>query len=271
MKPFKKRLFQIINKAHHEDKASHYFDIFIITLILCSVLSIILESFGELSQRYATWFSAFELFSVIVFTAEYLLRIWTADLLYPSAKHPHLKYIFSLMAVFDLLAILPFYLPFFTADLRFLRMFRLFRLTRLFRLVKLGRYVDSLHIIFHVLKASATQLVAAISACLLIMLFASILMYTVESQAQPEAFPNVIASLWWAVCTFTTVGYGDVYPITTLGRLFAAVISIMGIGVVAIPTGIITAGFNAAMVANKHEKDDPKLFCPYCGHKLEDE
>lgn len=271
MKAIKTRIFQIISKANDGDKLSHAFDIFLIALIFCSVLSIVLESFNSLAERYAAAFRAFETFSVVVFTLEYLARIWTADLLYPNVKHPRLKYVCSLMAIFDLLAILPFYVPFITADLRFFRMFRLIRLTRLFRLAKLGRYVESLRIIGEVMKASATQLLAAIGACLLIVVFASILMYTVENQAQPDTFPNVIASLWWAVCTLTTVGYGDVYPITGLGRFLAAIISIMGIGIVAIPTGIITAGFNAAMAKRKGEgEDDPKRFCPYCGHKLGD-
>lgn len=270
MKSIKQRIYQIINKAESKDRTSHFFDIFIVVLITGSVLSIVLESFAELSTKYETQFNAFEAFSVVVFTLEYLARIWTATFLYPNAKHPRLKYIFSLMAVFDLLAILPFYLPFITADLRFLRMFRLLRILRLFRLAKLGRYFDSLHTIGHVLKSTAMQLLVAVGMCLMVILFSSILIYSVENQAQPEAFPNVIASLWWSVCTLTTVGYGDVYPITALGRFLGAVIAIMGVGIIAIPTGIITAGFNTAIQAKKEaEKENLKCFCPYCGKKLE--
>lgn len=271
MKAGKARVFQIINKPQPGDKASHIFEWMMITLIITSILSIVLESFDELEARYSSAFAAFESITVLFFSLEYLARIWTADLLYPHSKHPHLRYLFSLMAVFDLLAILPFYLPYVDADFRFLRIMRLIRLTRLFRLMKLSRYVESLHVIWSVLKASATQLLAAIGLCLLVVVFSSILMYTVENQAQPEAFPNVVASLWWAVCTLTTVGYGDVYPITAMGQFFAAVISIMGVGIVAIPTGIITSGFNAAMMAGKAASaKEAKHFCPHCGYKLDE-
>lgn len=219
-------------------------------------------------------FSFFEAFTAIVFSIEYLLRIWTAKLLYPDAKHPYLKYIFSFMAIVDLLAILPFFLPFVSVDLRFLRMLRLLRTTRLLRVFKLGRYTSSLQMISDVVKKTSSQLVSSIGVCFILMLFASILMYSAENPTQPEAFPNVISSLWWAVCTLTTVGYGDVYPITALGKVFASIIAILGIGIVAVPTGIISAGFINYMEdrkkqENDEEQSDPKLFCPYCGHKLE--
>ena len=273
---FKRRVFEIISKAEDGDRASQVFDVSIIVLILLSVASIVLESFQSLATNYAGVFSGFEVFSVAVFTLEYLLRIWTADLLYPEAKHPRFKYIFSFMALIDLLAILPFYLPFVAADLRFLRLLRLFRLTRLLRLFKLGRYVESLQVIGSVIRSSASQLIASIGACFLIVLIAAIMMYGVESTAQPDKFPNIAEALWWAVCTLTTVGYGDVYPITVGGKLLASVISITGIGIVAIPTGIISAGFTEAMQARRKAKapaqsvqEEQKHFCPFCGKRLE--
>ena len=174
------------------------------------------------------------------------------------------------MAIIDLLAVLPFYLPFFTADLRFLRMVRLFRLFRLLRVFKLGRYFDALQIIVQVLRESAAQLVISVVLCLFVMLFSAIVMYTVENPVQPEQFPNVIASLWWAICTLTTVGYGDVYPVTAIGRFFAAVISLVGIGIIAIPTGIIAGGFSNAIVGKKKAPSDSKHYCPYCGHRLDE-
>ena len=195
----------------------------------------------------------FEVISVSVFSVEYLLRIWTADLLYPSARHPRLKYVFSLMALVDLAAILPFFLPFISVDLRFLRMARLFRLFRLLRVFKLGRYVDALITVTTVIKKSSSQLIVSVALCLFVMLFSAIVMYTVENPVQPEQFPNVIASLWWAICTLTTVGYGDIYPVTDVGRFFASIISLVGIGIIAIPTGIIAAGFSSAI-----EKKTPK-------------
>lgn len=268
MKRLKNRVFAIVSKADEGDRASRIFDITIMVLIVLSVLSIILESFSTLQEKYASWFTAFEWVTVIIFTLEYIARIWTADLLYPDSKHPYLKYVFSFMAIIDLLAILPFYLPFIAADLRFLRLLRLLRMARLLRILKFGRYLDSLHVITKILKDSAIQLLASIGVCIILLILASILMYSVENPAQPEAFPNVIASLWWAVCTLTTVGYGDVYPITVGGKILASVIALLGIGIVAVPTGIISAGFISAMKGN--EKTDEKKYCPYCGHKIND-
>lgn len=240
----KKRTFEIISKAEEGDRVSKIFDNTIMILIALSILAIILESFSDLYTHYHKWFEIFDAAAVAVFTVEYILRIWTADQLYPEAKHPRLKYIFSMMALIDLLAILPFYLPFISADLRFLRMMRLFRLFRLLRVFKLGRYFDALQIIFRVIRTSGPQLVMSVVVCFFVMLFSAIVMYTVEHPVQPEQFPNVIASLWWAMCTLTTVGYGDVYPITAVGKIFASIISLVGIGIIAIPTGIIAAGFN---------------------------
>lgn len=267
----KKRVFEIINKAEDGDRLSKIFDCLIMTLIILSILSIILESFQSLATRFRPVFRGFEYVTIIVFSIEYILRIWTADLLYPNEKHPRIKYIKSFMAVIDLLAILPFFIPFISIDLRFLRMVRLLRLFRLLRVFKLGRYMDALAIIVKVIKQSSSQLIVSIVLCFFVMLFSAIVMYTVENPAQPEQFPNVISSLWWALCTLTTVGYGDVYPITAVGRFFASIISLVGIGIIAIPTGIIAAGFTS-VINKEHETEkaeDPKLYCPYCGHKLE--
>lgn len=265
----KKRAFEIISRADDGDWASKVFDGFIMVLIALSVLSIVLESFQDLAQKYEAVFSSFEAFSVTVFAAEYLLRIWTADLLFPSSRHPRLRYVFSFMAIVDLVAILPFFLPFVSADMRFLRMFRFLRIARLLRIFKLGRYVDALHTIGDVIAQSASQLIMSIVICFFVMLFSSILMYTVENPVQPEQFPNILASLWWAICTLTTVGYGDVYPITAAGKFFASIISLVGIGIIAIPTGIISAGFTS-LINEKNQNTAEKHYCPYCGHKIDD-
>lgn len=244
----KKRVFEIISKAEDGDQVSAVFDWCIMGLIALSVLTIILESFASIYDQWHPVFHVLEVITVVVFTIEYLLRIWTADLLYPESKHPRLRYCFSFMAVIDLLAIVHLYLPvFFVADLRFLRMMRLFRLFRLLRVFKLGRYFEAFQVIVRVIRESGPQLVMSVVICFFVILFSAIVMYTVEHPVQPEQFPNVISSLWWAMCTLTTVGYGDVYPVTAIGRLFASFISLVGIGIIAIPTGIIAAGFNHAI------------------------
>ncbi len=264
----KKRVFEIVSKAEDGDRASKLFDGFIMALIALSIVSIVLESFETLASKYGTLFSAFEAVSVFSFGVEYILRIWTANYLYPDSKHPHFRYIVSFMAIIDLMAILPFFLPFISADMRFLRMFRLFRLARLLRVLKLGRYLEALQTIKEVVAKSASQLIMSIVICFFVMLFSSIIMYTVENPVQPEQFPDIIASFWWAICTLTTVGYGDVFPVTPLGKFFAAVISLVGIGIIAIPTGIISAGFISMIGKHDEEQKEPINYCPHCGHKL---
>ena len=261
----KQRVFEIISKADEGDRASKVFDGVIMLTIVLSVVSIVLESFASLAVRWHTAFRVFGIVSVAIFTLEYILRIWTADLLYPDSRHPRLRYFFSFMALIDLMAILPFFIPRVSIDLRFLRMTRLLKLMRLLRVFKLGRYLDAVDTLVKVLKESRQQLVISVGLCLFVMLFSAIIMYTVENSVQPEKFPNVIASLWWAMCTLTTVGYGDVYPVTAVGRFLASVISLVGIGVIAIPTGIIAAGFTAAI---NGEETKAKQFCPYCGRRL---
>ena len=262
------RVFDIISKDDGSDRASRTFDLLIMALIVLSIVSIVLESFEALAAKYAATFRAFEVLTVAVFTVEYLARIWTADILYPESAHPRLKYMLSFMALMDLLAILPFYLPFLSAETHHLRVVRLFRLFRLFRVFKLGRYFDALHTILQVIRVSASRLVISMVLCFSVMLFSAIIMYTVENPVQPDQFPNVIASMWWAICALTTVGYGDVYPITATGRFFASIISLVGIGIIAIPTGIITAGFSSVLSSEKRMEEDEKKFCPYCGKKL---
>ena len=263
----KQRVFDVISKAEEGDRASRAFDLTVMALILLSVAMIVLESFADLAARFGTLFSVCEAIIAAVFTAEYALRIWTADLLYPGEEHPRRKYVLSPMALVDLLAIAPFYLP--MLGIRFLRTLRLLRLFRLLRVFKLHRYFDALQIVVDVLRSSASQLIISIFLCLFVMLFSAIVMYTVENPVQPEQFPNVIASLWWAICTLTTVGYGDVYPVTAVGRLFASVISLVGIGIIAIPTGIIAAGFSTAINERGRRRDeDARLYCPYCGRRL---
>ena len=255
MKKFRKRVFEVVSKADGGDILSKIFDNLIMSLIFLSILSIVLESFESINAKFSGVFRVFEIISVSVFSLEYLLRIWTADYLYPAAKYPVLKYIFSPMALIDLLAILPFFLPFVSVDLRFLRMARLFRLFRLLRVFKLGRYLDALMTVVDVMKKSSSQLIVSVALCLFVMLFSAIIMYTVENPVQPEQFPNVISSLWWAICPLTTVGYGDIYPVTSVGRLFASIISLVGIGIIAIPTGLIAAGFSSAIEKNDAEPD----------------
>lgn len=262
-KKFKKRVFEIVQAANPHDIASKVFDISIIFLIVVNVGICVAETF-DISVAVQNIFEYVEMISVIIFTIEYILRLWTADLLHPKYGKikSRIKYIFSFMAIIDLLAIMPFYLPFiFPIDLRALRMLRV---TRLLRIFKLNRYSSALSTIALVFKKKKNQLISSILIVFLLMLIASVIMYNIESKAQPEVFDNALSALWWSVATLTTVGYGDIYPITPMGKVLSAIIALLGIGLVAVPTGIISSGFMETIEHN----DEEIQYCPYCGKKI---
>ena len=262
----KKAVFGIIERSPDGGGASGIFEKSLVTLILLNIAAVVAASFKDLPPGANRALLVFEVFSVVVFSLEYLARLWTSDLLHPESKHPRLKYAFSAMAVIDLLAIAPFYIPFLIpCDLRFIRMLRLFRLLRI---LKLNRYSDAMNIIGSVVKREKEKLLTTIFFTAIIILFASSIMYYVENEAQPDKFPNIIASVWWAVATLTTVGYGDVYPVTVLGKLLSGLIAILGIGLVALPTGIISSGFVVEM-SKKNEKK--AVVCPHCGKEISPE
>lgn len=267
LKKLKQRVFEIVQANKDEDKISKIFDISIIALIIVNVVIIIADTF-QLPKWCSNIFNSVEIFSVIIFTIEYICRLWTADLLYPDLppSKARIKYIFSFMALIDLLAILPFYIPFIIPiDLRALRMLRIIRL---FRIFKMNRYTSALHTISDVFKNKKSQLLSSLFVVALLMIIASVLMYNIENNAQPEAFGNVFSALWWAVATLTTVGYGDIYPITPLGKILSAIIALLGIGLVAVPSGIISAGFTEIINKDDENIEDEKKYCPYCGKKL---
>ena len=244
------------------------FDYFIMSLILLSVISIILESITEISTDYGEILKTFNLLSIVIFSVEYLMRLYVSDLTHPSTNRTKsaFRFIFSAYGLIDLLAILPFYLPMvIKMDLRFLRALRL---TRFLRILKVNRYNDSLNLIWTVIKEKKSELAVTGFVTFLILLLASFIMYYVEGEKQPDQFPNILASFWWAIATLTTVGYGDVYPITGLGKMISGLIAIMGIGLVALPTGLISAGF-MSKIENKNQKDKKKT-CPHCKKDIDE-
>lgn len=215
------------------------FDAFIYSLIIANILAMILESHVFMKQRFGTIFSYFELISIIIFSFEYLYRIYIS---YKELKWRGVrKYIFSFFGIIDLISILPFYLKqFVLLDGRFFRILRLFRLTRIF---KLGRGSKSLQLFIKALSSVKNELYFTLFLSLLTILFSASAIYFLEHEAQPEVFSSITASMWWATVSLATVGYGDVIPITIWGKVFASIISLIGIAVVAIPTGIISASF----------------------------
>ena len=234
----KKRIFDIIQIGSREDLPSRAFDIFIVIVILLNILTLILETFTEL-EGYMTLFKVVEAVTIMIFCVEYVLRIWTAEYLYPklSKKKAVLRFLISYDGIVDLLTILPFFF------LSGFAVFRLLRVVRIFHLFRINAHDDSFSVITRVLMDKKNQIFSSVFIILVLMLASSLCMYSVEQTAQPEAFENALSGLWWTVATIFTVGYGDIYPITFLGRFLAVVITFLGFGAVAIPTGIISAGF----------------------------
>lgn len=234
----RKRIFNIIQIGNKDDFASRMFDIGITIVILLNILVTFLETFEELSEMTPV-FKAIEIVTVVIFCIEYLLRIITADFLYPkeTPSKARLHFLISFDGVVDLLTILPFvFLSGFVA-------FRILRIFRIFHLFRINTQYDSFNVITLVLKEKKKQIGSSLVIIVAIMLAASLGMWAVEHNAQPEAFPNAFSGMWWSVSALLTVGYGDIYPITVVGKIMAIIIAFTGVGVVAIPTGIISAGF----------------------------
>jgi voltage-gated potassium channel len=266
---FREEIFNVIDENNKGTRLSRTFDFFIIGLITLNVVAIILESFENLRLTYKQEFYYFEIFSVTVFTIEYVLRLFTADLKYPDKSKigATTSFITSPIALVDLFAILPIYLPLLIPiDLRFIRILRLLRVIRLF---KINRYSRSLKLIGDVFKEKRSDLGITVFVTFILLVIASTLMYYIEGQEQPEAFPNIVASFWWAVATLTTVGYGDIYPITAWGKFISGIIALLGIGLVALPTGILSSAFIEKINEGKTENNSGT--CSTCGQEISKE
>lgn len=268
----RKNVFKVIQPDSTGHWPSLLFDWTITTLILLSVASVFVVTL-ELSTDVQDLLRGFEAAVSVVFTLEYALRIWTAPELYPdrSPWTARARYVVSGMALIDLLAILPFWNPMLLPG-SMLGM-RAFRLVRLLRIFKLNRYFDALAMVGCVVRDKRRELVGSIFFVAILMLVSSLLVYAVEHDAQPEAFRNAFSGLWWAVATLTTVGYGDIYPVTAVGRILGAAIALLGIGMVAIPTSILSSGFLEYMSKKREASKEaggnqaPRL-CPHCGKPI---
>ena len=242
MEKIKKRIFDIIQIGNRSDLASRLFDQLIVVVIVLNLAVTFLSTFDELESLYCV-FDVIELVTIIIFTIEYVLRIYTAGLLYPEKTYGRavISFIFSFYGIIDLLAFMPYYLPiFFPVGIV---AFRMFRVLRIFRLFKINAQYDAFNVITDVIKEKKTQIISSTVMILIFVLAASMTMYSVENPAQPENFKNAFSGIWWAVSTLLTVGYGDIYPITPAGQILAIIMAFLGVGMVAIPTGIISAGF----------------------------
>lgn len=246
MDNIRKRTFSVLEIGEKNDRLSRIIDVLLICLISLNVLSVILETLPSLQNKYQFFFSSFEFFSVCIFSIEYVARAWSAvensDKQYTHPFWGRLRYMFTPMALIDLIVILPFYLGMFLpVDLRFMRVLRLLRV------FKLTRYSSSMSLLLQVLADEAKSIGAALFILFIMIIMASSLIYLAEHKAQPVAFNSIPASMWWSVITMTSIGYGDVIPITIVGKILASIIGVISIGIVALPAGLLASGFSEAL------------------------
>ena len=238
-----KRTSQLLSKGNIADKPSQYVDMTLFILIILNIAAVCLESVKHIGDEYKLAFNAFEIFSVVIFSIEYLLRVWSAPARNDLGNSPNLikrmKYIFSFTGLIDFLAIIPSILPYFFGgvDLRWLRVLRLLRL------LKISNYSSALEDFFSAIKADWRSFSAALYLMLIALFLSSALMYIAEHDSQPEKFSSIPETMWWGLITLTTVGYGDVSPVTPLGKIIGAFTAIMGVCTVALLTGIVASAF----------------------------
>lgn len=271
---WRRRAHELLSGDHVDDVASRLVNYTIVTLILASVVGFMLETVEPIRAEHGFWLVALETGAVAVFTVEYLGRVWAApeDERYEGALVGRLRWMASPLGLIDLLAILPFYLGFlFPTDLILLRLLRLFRVLRL---AKIARYSRALKTMTRVVRRKRRELAMGFFTLTLFLVLAAWAMWLVERNVQPEAFSSVPETLWWAVITLTTVGYGDVVPVTDPGQVLAGVLAVIGLGFIALPSGILASGFveelQEQIRAEEEAGNELPARCPHCGEAIRD-
>ena len=243
MSALRTRIFEIIEIGKEGDYVSRAYDFVNLFTIVVNLTCSVLYTFEEIRMWHSTLLLSIEAVTVAFFAFDFFLRVFTAKQRYPKLSEGRalLKYIFSLTGLVDICSFLPYYLPVFfpTGTVAF----RMFRIVRIFRIFRINAYYDSLSVITDVISGKKQQLISSVFLIAVLLLASSLCMYSLENAAQPDVFTNAFSGIWWAVSTLLTVGYGDIYPITPVGQMFSIIITFLGVGMVAIPTGIISAGF----------------------------
>jgi len=265
----KKTIYDLLEPAPDDPPVEKVLNLALFVLIAANVAAVVLETVPELRRQYGRAFSLFDDVSVLIFSVELVLRVWScpADPRY-AGPGGRIRFLRTPLAIVDVLAVLPWYLPWaITVDARMLRMLRLVRLLRVF---KLARYSEALRTLGTIVRERRAELGITAMFGSMLLLAVSSLMYVIEHEAQPEAFSSIPAALWWGCVTLTTVGYGDVYPVTPLGRVAGGMVQILGVGLFALPAGILAGGFASHLEEKaraRAKREQPS--CPHCGGVLE--
>ena len=262
---WKKKVFRIIYFA--ETPLGKLFDVVLLGMIVLSALIVVMDSVKNI--RFHNTFLTIEWFMNIIFTAEYIVRIMVVK----NKK----DYIFSMMGVIDLLSILPFYIGIFAPEAKYLMIIRLFRLLRVFRILNMMDYMDDGHYILQSLRSSSRKIYIFLMFITIIVVVLGALMHIIEGGK--NGFHNIPVSIYWAVVTITTVGYGDISPVTPLGKLLSVVLMLCGYSIIAVPTGIVSSQMRECMNKTKKpcdccgniDNDDDARYCKQCGHKIVEE
>lgn len=264
----KRKVFELLHPEIGDTIWYRTLNTFIILLIVLNVIAVMLETEPAIYEPHKEFFHYFDLISVLIFTVEYVLRVWSCnhDPKFKHSFHGRLKYMVSPGALIDLLAILPFYVHAFVGfDLRVLRILRLLRFLRLFRLTS---YMKSTRMVVNVFKSTKNELLLSLVLTLFLIIISSCLIYFCEHLVQPDKFTSIPGTMWWSVITLTTVGYGDMYPITVAGKILTSIILLAGVALLALPAGIITAGFLTEIRRKRLGRTGDN--CPHCGKSVHD-
>ena len=263
---FRRRLYITLDPSERGGISEQIFEFFLVVIIILNIVTITIDSVGDIDREYGAHFRSFENFSLIFFTLEYIARIYSI-VEKPKYSDPikgRLKFAATPLAIIDLLSFLPFYLAFLPLDLRVLR---IFRLMSLFRMFKIARYLQALEIFKRVLIERKEQLVLSFLFILFILVIISFAMYYVEHDAQPDKFSSIPAAMWWGIATLTTVGYGDLVPITSLGKFLSGIFAMAGVALLALPAGVLSSGFFELLYNDRKQKAHR---CPHCGKEFHD-
>ena len=239
MKTLRKKVYDVLETSEHANRLSLCVDSVLVVLIVVNVITVVLESVSSINEQYHWLFARIEWVSIFVFSVEYLIRLWVSPEheKYQSHPMPRLRYMCSPLAIIDFLAVLPFYLGYFFAiDLRFLRVLRLLRI------LKLTRYSAAMVMLLDVFKEESSSFFAGLFILTVLLILAASGAYLAEHNIQPDKFGSIPAAMWWSMATLTTVGYGDVTPVTVAGKIFGACVTVVGIGMAALPAAILANG-----------------------------